>query len=130
MKAVKNGGDTRNETVPSQVLILAPFHVDVGFVNEKNGVPSLRTRKIVIEVLLRLRRHSADITYGQREERTLGVCRDAFCFYEYISAGNGVTLQEIPAVYVLPTPGLPCSKKILPSPFPATKSATQGLCAG
>lgn len=42
----------------------------------------------------------------------------------------GIFLHEIPAVYVLPTPGLPCSKKILPSPFPATKSAAQGLCAG
>ena len=70
-------------------MILAPFHVDVGLVNEKDGVPLLRAREIVIEILLRLRRHSADITYGQGEERTLGVFGNAFYSNQYTSAGDG-----------------------------------------
>ena len=59
-------------------MVLAPFHVDVGFVNEKDGVPLLRTREIDVKVSLGVGRLSADIAYGQGKERTLGVCGDAF----------------------------------------------------
>ena len=65
-----------------------PFHVNVSFINEEDGVPSFRAFKIIIEASLGGRRLSTDITYRQREERTLGICGNAFWSCQYDSSAK------------------------------------------
>lgn len=62
--ADRKDGDTGYEAIPSQILVFAPFHKDVGFVDEENGIPLLCAREIVFEVYLGIQRHSADVADG------------------------------------------------------------------
>ena len=64
------------------------FHVNVSFINEEDGVPYFRAFKIIIEASLGLLRLSTDITYRQREERTLGIFGNAFWSCQYDSSAK------------------------------------------
>ena len=76
-------------------------------------------REIAIEASLRVRRHSADITCSQGEERTLGVCGDAFWFYQYTSGGGwGITTGNICCV-CFSDAGLAVQQKDLAFSFPS-----------
>ena len=88
MEAVWIGRGTWDEAISSQICNFAPFHINVGFIDEEDGVPLLRTCKIEIEACFGSRRLGANITNGQREKWTLGVCSDAFCSGQYASVGE------------------------------------------